>query len=107
VTAALVDASPIMRRVEALRGWIGAGRPLTASGHLRPADVPAALTALGLPAPRRRVRSATDFAGLRHAWIAALAARRIVIAGSRVVAPGGTDAEALEAFWAALEAVLR
>ncbi|MFB9447470.1 hypothetical protein Dvina_01995 [Dactylosporangium vinaceum] len=41
------DGSSIMRRAVLLAGWVGAGRPVTAKGVLRPVDVAGALAAIG------------------------------------------------------------
>jgi hypothetical protein len=75
-----------LRDAVVLAGWVGAGRPVTAKGVPRPADVPAAGRALGVELPER-VRSAADLPALHRPWTAALGAGLLSVAGGRAV-PG-------------------
>lgn len=108
VTDALRRAAgecPIMCPAVALAGWVGDGRPVTAKGVLKPADVASAMAAMGLAAPVR-ARTAADVEALHRPWVAARATGLITVDAGRAAA-GGTMPDALEAWWTALSAVLR
>ncbi|MEV0131169.1 plasmid pRiA4b ORF-3 family protein [Dactylosporangium sp. NPDC050688] len=100
------DECPIMCRAVALAGWVGEGRPVTAKGVLKPVDIEAAMAAMGLAAPVRS-RTAADVEALHRPWVAAQAIGLIKVDAGRAVAAGRTSSDALEAWWAALSAVLR
>ncbi|WP_345119826.1 plasmid pRiA4b ORF-3 family protein [Dactylosporangium darangshiense] len=109
MTAELVEAAngcPMMRRAVALAAWVGDGRPVTATGVLKPVDIPGAMAAMGLAAPAR-VRTAADVEALHRPWVAAQAVGLVEVGLGRVKATGGTPANGLEPWWTALAAVLR
>ncbi|MGI5246704.1 plasmid pRiA4b ORF-3 family protein [Dactylosporangium sp. CA-139066] len=109
VTDALVEAAdgcPMMRRAVALAGWVGDGRPVTSKGVLKPVDIPGAMAAMGLVASAR-ARTAADVEALHRPWVAAQAVGLVEVRIGRAVATGSTPADGLEAWWAALGAVLR
>jgi hypothetical protein len=58
-----------LRHAVALAEWLGAGRPVTAKGVLRRADVPVAARVLDVAVPQR-VRSAADVPKLQYPWTA-------------------------------------
>lgn len=67
-----------VEQARCLASWVGTGRPVTTTGVLRRADVPAAARVLGISAPSR-VRSAGDVIALHRAWTAAVGAGLIAI----------------------------
>jgi hypothetical protein len=89
-----------------LAGWVGDERPVTAKGVLKRADIPAAMAAMGLAAPAR-ARTVADVEALHRPWVAALANGLVEIGAGRATAARGTPADALQAWWTALLAVLR
>jgi hypothetical protein len=96
----------VFARARMLSGWIGEGKPVTASAVLRRADVGRAAALLGLTDPGR-VRTAADVPALHHVWVVAEAAGLIALDRDRAVAVL-PDARAPEQRWyAALHAVLR
>jgi hypothetical protein len=106
--AELADAArycPAMSHVRVLGDWIGAGRELTASGVLKPADAVEACERLGIELPARKPRSALDIDELMTVWALADRADFIDIAERRVTAGEGlrqwqrADAENAMAIW--------
>jgi len=95
----------VVSRARRLAFWVGQGRPVTANGVLRPADVAEAGQVVGVATGR--VRSAADVAWLHHPWLLAQAVGLLVVEGERAVAGPGTVADPLEGWLAGLEAVLR
>jgi hypothetical protein len=105
--AAAAAATPLVRRAVTLAGWLGAGRALTSSKVLRPAEAGEAVALLELDRPvlpphdgvdplpsggsaragGARRRSAKDDPALHTIWRAALAAGLIEIRG-RKACPG-------------------
>jgi hypothetical protein len=75
-----------LRHAVALAEWLGAGRPVTAKGVLRRADVPVAARVLDVAVPQR-VRSAADVPKLQYPWTAALGIGLLVISHDQAV-PG-------------------
>jgi hypothetical protein len=109
VTVALThdaDNCMIMIRAGLLAGWVGAGRPVTAKGVLRRGDIPSAAAAMGVAA-LPRARSAADVEVLHRPWVVAQVIGLIAVDAGRAAAAPGTVADRLEAWWAALLAVLR
>lgn len=101
-----------MRHALALADWVGAGRPVTAKGVLRRADIPAAGRLLDIDLPQR-VRSAADVPELQHPWTTARAVGLLTISGDRAVAGpalsrwrSATDDEVLDGWSRALAATL-
>ena len=95
----------VRRRPRAFRLG-GAGRAVTPGGALKPALVPLAAKALGVPCPAK-VRRAGDIAAVHRPWVTALAAGLITISGSRAVRVE-TPAEPTPQVWfVALEQVLQ
>ncbi|MEV0567250.1 hypothetical protein [Dactylosporangium sp. NPDC050588] len=96
----------IMVRARKLAEWVGpGGRPVTAKGVPRPADIPAAAAVVGVEVPAR-VRSAADMEGLHRPWTAAVAAGYISIDGNRATLVDGPGRDPADAWWDALLAVL-
>ncbi len=73
-----------MRHAATLAEWLGAGRPVTAKGVLRRADVPVAARLLDVAVPQR-VRSAADVPELRYPWTAALAIGLLAVSRDRAM----------------------
>jgi Plasmid pRiA4b ORF-3-like protein len=108
VTDALVEdaaSCTAMVHAELLADWVGAGRPVTPKGVLRPADIPAVAAALGVEVPARN-RSAADVWGIHRPWVAALAIGRIIVDANRATAVAAPSTDPLEAWWTAFSAVL-
>jgi hypothetical protein len=96
----------IMVRARLLAGWVGAGRPVTAKGVLRPVDIPAAAAAMGVNSPSK-ARTAADVEVLHRPWVAAQAMGLIAVDATRATATAGPAGDQLETWWTALLAVLR
>src|SRR5689334_21016638 len=95
-----------MVRARRLAEWVGpGGRPVTAKGVPRPADIPAAAAVVGVEAPAR-VRSAADMEGLHRPWTAAVGAGYISIDGNRATLVDGPARDPADAWWDALLAVM-
>jgi hypothetical protein len=106
--AELADAarvSPAMSHVRKLADWIGAGRELTASGVLKPADAVEVCALLGIELPAKKPRSALDIDELMIVWATADRAGFIDVADRRVTASEGlrqwqrADADNTVAIW--------
>ena len=69
--AAAARESSAFRAVHRLAVWVGEARRVTPRHVLRPADVPAAARAVGIPVPER-VRTAADVLTLHRLWRIAL-----------------------------------
>ncbi len=72
-----------LSRARRLAAWVGAGRTLTASGVLRPAEAAQACRDLGIEVPGPRLRSALDVEELMRDWVTAAAAGFLEIDGRR------------------------
>lgn len=101
-----------MDQAHRLAGWVAERRcALTPGGALRPSEVPAAATVLGI-AGIQRVRRAADVPTLQRAWIAAVGSG-LVAAGAGAATEGklratwasADDARALSMWLAGLRAV--
>jgi hypothetical protein len=78
---------PAMVRLRDLVAWVGAGRPATQAGNLRPAVAVAAAAELGLDdAGSVEVRSIDDLPRLAHVFHWAVAAGFLAIRATKVVA---------------------
>jgi hypothetical protein len=106
--AELADAArecPAMSDARVLANWIGAGRELTASGVLKPADAVEVCERLGIELPTKRPRSALDIDELMMVWATADNAGFIEVADRRVTAGEGlrqwqrADADNTVAIW--------
>src|SRR3954471_17564624 len=98
-------ACPVVVAAVRLAEWVGeVGVPVTPGGSLRPADVPAAASALGM-FTRAKVRRAADNPEVHRPWPPAVTAGLIAIAGNRAVRAGQLD-DPLAAWWAGLQALL-
>jgi Plasmid pRiA4b ORF-3-like protein len=64
-----------------LATWLGAGRPVTTKGVLRPGDVPEVAQLLGATV-RSRFRSAADLPWLHEPWVMALDCGFVVVEGT-------------------------
>jgi len=87
VTPELAEAaSSCVTLVQArkLAEWIGASRPLTPSGVLKPALAIEACQLLGIELPPGRLRTALDLDEFMLIWDAAASAGYIVLNGTRV-----------------------
>jgi hypothetical protein len=96
----------VVSRARALTGWVGAGRPITAKGVLRRADVGDAARAIGVTAPAW-VRTAADLSEMHHPWLVALAAGWLRIEGDVAMASSPAGGDPLTAWSAGFDAVLR
>src|SRR5262249_40787643 len=94
-----------MTRARRLAGWVGPGKPVTANGVLRPAEVAEAGKVIDVAVGR--VRSAADVAALHHPWLVAQAVGLLAVEGERAVAGPGSVDDPLEGWLAGLDAVLR
>jgi hypothetical protein len=74
---------PALSRARRLAAWVGAGRTLTTSGVLRPAEAAQACRDLGIEVPGPRLRSALDVEELMRDWVTAAAAGFLEIDGRR------------------------
>jgi hypothetical protein len=95
-----------MSRARRLAAWVGDGRPVTANGVLRRAEIAEAGKAAGVAVPAR-VRSAADVDALNRPWLVAQAAGLLVVDATRAAAGPGTDDDPLRVWLAGLDAVLR
>jgi hypothetical protein len=111
VLAAMAAASPLLARACALARWLGAGRALTPSKVLRPADAAVAVAEVGLDRPvlpaddtfdarpfgravgskGPRAKSAKHLPALHPIWLAAVAGGLIEVRGQK--AKPGRDLE--------------
>jgi hypothetical protein len=86
VTPELAEAAqscyPIIR-ARALAEWVGAGRELTATSVLRPADARQACRDLGIELPPGNLRSATDVPQFMKDWTVALSAGYLLMSGEK------------------------
>ena len=96
----------LMRRARVLSVWVGSGKPVTAKGVLRRADVGPAALALGLPPPGR-VRTAADVWAIHRPWVAAEAAGLLAVGLDRAVAAVPDEQDPAAQWLAGLRAVLR
>ncbi|MER7273473.1 plasmid pRiA4b ORF-3 family protein [Dactylosporangium sp. NPDC000244] len=109
MTAALIQDAvncTIMARASRLADWVGAGRPVTAKGVLRPVDISPAAAAMGVEAPEK-ARTAADIEVLHRPWVAAHSMGLVAVGAARATATAGPVGDQLEAWWTALLAVLR
>ncbi|MGH3603524.1 MAG: plasmid pRiA4b ORF-3 family protein [Pseudonocardiaceae bacterium] len=87
-----------------LATWLGAGRPVTPKGVLRPGDVPEAAQVLGAMVPSR-FRSAADLPWLHEPWVMALDCGFVVVEGTvahtgeALAESVGVPDEAVLGFW--------
>src|SRR6266496_5232923 len=82
-----------LSRARRLAAWVGAGRTLTSSGVLRPAEAAQACRDLGIELAGPRLRSALDVGELMRDWVTAAAAGFLEIDGRRAwAAPDLPDA---------------
>jgi hypothetical protein len=110
--SAAARGCPALRNAHLIANWVGAGRPVTANGVLRKADVPVVGQAVGIAVPAR-TRSAGDVVDLHWPWTAAMTVGLLEIQNRRAV-PGpalagwdSTDGEGTLAAWSrALAAAL-
>jgi hypothetical protein len=72
-----------LARARRLAEWVGAGRTLTTSGVLRPAEAAQACRDLGIELAGPRLRSALDVEELMQDWVTAAAAGFLEIGGRR------------------------
>src|SRR5258705_6772236 len=75
----------VVSRARALTEWVGAGRPVTAKGVLRRAEVADAATAIGGTAPAWG-RTAAHLSERHHPWLVAPAAGGLRIGGGVAMA---------------------
>lgn len=73
----------VLTDARTLAEWVGAGRPLTTSGVLKPAAAIEACDLLGIEPPTRKPRSALDIDQLMVVWAAALAAGFVEVGRGR------------------------
>jgi hypothetical protein len=80
---------PALSHAQVLGDWIGAGRALTTSGVLKPADAIKVCALLGIELPTRKPRTALDIDGLMTVWATADRAGFIDIGDRKVRAGAG------------------
>lgn len=86
---------------------VGEGRAVTAGGALKPALVPQAAAALGVPCPAK-VRRLSDVPAVHRAWVTASAVGLIEVSGGKAVRAEKSAADPRADEWfTALEQVLR
>src|SRR4051794_11789012 len=81
----LATGCQLLTRTRGLADWVGSGRPVTPKGVLRPADVPAAASAIGVSVPAR-IRTAADLETIHRPWTAAQALGLVRVGTNRAVA---------------------
>ncbi|MDQ0376889.1 plasmid pRiA4b ORF-3 family protein [Amycolatopsis thermophila] len=101
----LANQCPALSRTRALATWVGSGRPVTAKGVLRPADVPSVAGVLGVEVGEK-VRSAADVVPIHRPWVAAEGAGLIEVGVAEAVARPADDDPA-QLWLKGLDAVLR
>lgn len=101
----LASQCPALSRSRALATWVGSGRPVTAKGVLRPADVPSVAGVLGVEVGDK-VRSAADVVPIHRPWVAAEGAGLIEVGVAEAVARSADDDPA-QLWLKGLDAVLR
>lgn len=98
-------ACALLTRAGALAVFVGDGRPVTAKGVLRRAEIPAACAAAGLPDPGRVV-TAAHVPALHRAWVAAQGAGMIAVGHREARATPTTD-DPLDQWRSGVAALLR
>lgn len=101
----LADECLLITRARQLAAWVGAGKPVTTKGVLRPVDVAAAGAALEVAVPAR-VRTAADVEAIHRPWVAAEAIGWLRVSANRVVATASDD-DAVQRWWTGVRAVLQ
>jgi len=96
---------PLVARAHALSAFVGDGKPLTAKGVLRRAEIGPACAAAGLPDPGRVV-TAADVAPLHRAWVAAQGAGLLTLDHDRAHA-STPDGDAVVQWRRGVTALLR
>jgi hypothetical protein len=98
-------ACPAFDETRRLATWLGAGRPVTSKGVLRPGDVPEAARILGTVAPSS-FRGAADLPWLHQPWAMAVDLGFVVVEGRAAHAGEAlaewvtaTDEELLSLWW--------
>ncbi|MGH3321608.1 MAG: hypothetical protein ACRDN9_15830 [Streptosporangiaceae bacterium] len=94
-----------MSQARKLAAWVSTGRPVTAKGVPRRADVPAVAAALGVDLPGH-VRSAADVEAIHHPWIAAQGLGMLQVGDDHAVATRTSSDVDLDTWFAGLSAVL-
>ncbi len=102
----LADGCLLITRARRLVDWVGEGKPVTTKGVLRPADVAAVGTALGVAVPAR-VRTAADVEAIHRPWVAAEAIGWLRVSANRAVTDAIPDDDPVQRWWTAVRAVLR
>lgn len=102
----LADGCLLITRARRLVDWVGDGKPVTTKGVLRPADVTAAASALGVTVPDR-VRTAADVEAVHRPWAAAQEIGWLRVSADRAVADTAEENDPVRRWWAAVRAVLR
>lgn len=89
-----------------LTDWIGAGRPVTPKGVLKPTDAVAAANVLGLTLPAR-IRTAADVPALHRPWLVAVETGLVSLDRGWATPADPPDLDWPTRWLAALNAVLR
>lgn len=84
--ASVARGCPVLTAARTLAEWVGAGRPVTARGVLKPAAAVEACDLLGIEPPTRKPRSALDIEPLMMVWAVASAAGFIEVDRGQVAA---------------------
>ncbi|MFJ9370947.1 plasmid pRiA4b ORF-3 family protein [Nocardia sp. NPDC101769] len=104
--SSLVCGSTVFADALAVADWVGAGRPTTAGGALKPASVPELAGCLRLRCPAQ-VRRASDAPMVHRRWLVAMAAGLITRSGARAVRVEPAPEPGAREWLAALEDVVR
>ncbi|MEV6846554.1 plasmid pRiA4b ORF-3 family protein [Actinoplanes sp. NPDC051411] len=102
----LADECLLITRARQLAAWVGAGKPVTTKGVLRPVDIAAVGAALDVAVPVR-VRTAADVEAIHRPWVAAEAIGWLGVAANRAVATAGPEDDVVQRWWTGVRAVLR
>jgi hypothetical protein len=106
--SAVAAASPALSHARIVAEWVGEkGKPVTAGGALKPGQVPAVASALGVKSPSK-VGRASKVPEVYRAWLAAVGAGLVKVDGGRVTREAeAARRDVLDAWFGGLEAVLQ
>jgi hypothetical protein len=102
----LADECHLISQARKLAAWVGEGKPVTANGVVRRADVAAAAAALGVDVPAR-VRTAADVEVIHRPWVIAQAIGMVQVDATQALAAPAGEGDPPQLWLTALDAVLR
>jgi hypothetical protein len=102
----LAEGCLLIIRARRLADWVGEGKPVTPKGVLRPVDVAAVGTALGVTVPDR-IRTAAEVEAVHRPWVAAEAIGWLRVLANRAIADARAGDDPVRRWWTAVRAVLR